>query len=519
MNQGNHAPRHVGFVRIVAILAVLLFVGPASANHQVAALVDPIVEAAESDACTFGGVSLTIACPTWTDAYNGQGSGTDYALKGVLSADGSRYFVVANSQASASRNDLVTTAYDTSTGDRVWSARHDGGANAYARNVALSPDESLVYALTMVQRSQGGWDIQIVAYDPATGAHQWTATYVGPNTSWHYTSMAGLAFSPDGTRIYLAGQSIYANGTGQAIDAIVLVYDALTGASVSARVYEGVQDFVTSFALSPDGTRLYLTGSKYLWTPSTPFDRDWTMASIDTASGDVIWNQTYDAAGLYQVDQGVALALSSDGSTIYVTGQSYGAGTSEDILTIAYDAATGATRWISRFDGTGHDVDRPTAIALSPDGSRVFVTGSSVGWLTGVGYVTLAYDTNDGTQLWQERYDNSGSAHPDNAKAIALSPDGDTVVVTGGSSLGAAGEEMGVQTIAYDVQTGDVVWNARYFTRAPDAASITIDPTGTRAYVAGQSYSTTTGYDALVIGYDLPLVKILADTVNSIGGA
>ena len=46
---------------------------------------------------------------------------------------------------------------------------------------------------------------------------------------------------------------------------------------------------------------------------------------------------------------------------------------------MAYDAATGAKVWVSRYDGPAHGDDFATALGVSPDGSTVFVTGYSGG--------------------------------------------------------------------------------------------------------------------------------------------
>ena len=48
-----------------------------------------------------------------------------------------------------------------------------------------------------------------------------------------------------------------------------------------------------------------------------------------------------------------------------------------DFATVAYDAGTGTRAWTSRYAGPGGSYDRPSAMVVSPDGSKVFVTGES----------------------------------------------------------------------------------------------------------------------------------------------
>jgi hypothetical protein len=79
------------------------------------------------------------------------------------------------------------------------------------------------------------------------------------------------------------------------------------------------------------------------------------------------------------------IAILPDGGRVYVAGGSDG-----NFLTVAYNAAIGTPRWVETYDnGTGNSVDVASAVATSPDSSRVFVTGRSDG--IGPDYATVAY--------------------------------------------------------------------------------------------------------------------------------
>src|SRR5215468_9433729 len=97
-------------------------------------------------------------------------------------------------------------------------------------------------------------------------------------------------------------------------------------------------------------------------------------------------------------------------------------------------AATGAKLWVRRYSEPAGALNVSTAIAVSPDGSTVFVTG----W----NRVTVAYRAATGGLFWTARY--SGGT---NANAVVASPDGSKVFVTGYGNVG--GGQDTYTTVAY----------------------------------------------------------------------
>src|SRR5206468_10324660 len=121
-------------------------------------------------------------------------------------------------------------------------------------------------------------------------------------------------------------------------------------------------------------------------------------------------------------DHASSVAVSPDGSKVFVTGWSNGS-TGFDYATVAYDAETGDQLWATRYDGPDHASDSALDIKVSPDGSRVFVTGYSYATSTQTDYATIAYDAGSGTGLWTSRY-NGPANGDDYAFALDVSPDG-----------------------------------------------------------------------------------------------
>src|SRR5688572_6456491 len=65
-----------------------------------------------------------------------------------------------------------------------------------------------------------------------------------------------------------------------------------------------------------------------------------------------VWSAIYDHPGGHAttgIDFAFGAATSPDGHTVYVTGQSWDDTSNHyDVATLAYDAATGTQRWLSR---------------------------------------------------------------------------------------------------------------------------------------------------------------------------
>jgi hypothetical protein len=76
---------------------------------------------------------------------------------------------------------------------------------------------------------------------------------------------------------------------------------------------------------------------------------------------------------------------------VFVAGRSWGS-KNYDYATVAYDASTGSRLWLKRYEGPSDGADEANALELSPDGSALYVSGSSYGGKTTKDdYATVAY--------------------------------------------------------------------------------------------------------------------------------
>ena len=261
-------------------------------------------------------------------------------------------------------------------------------------------------------------------------------------------------------------------------------------------------------AVSPDGSKVFVSGSSEGSTSAN----DYATVAYDAASGRQLWAARYTGPGRDD-DVAGALTVSPDGTKVFVTGGSTGPTTGLDVVTVAYQAGTGAQLWSARYDGPGHGNEGGGSIAVDPSGEKVFVTGTS----EGAGemqktYATLGYDTSNGTQLWAERYDApTGRA---SAGSLALSPDGNMVYVTGWAE--AASGRKGYATVAYRASTGSQAWVATYGGSGGDneGRAVAVSPDGSRLYVIGSGASET-GLGYTTVAYAKSGTQLWARTYTS----
>ncbi len=433
----------------------------------------------------------------WTRRLNGPGHSWDTGKAVAATPDGSRVFVTG-SRGSNSTSNFLTVAHNA-TGAVVWTAQYDGtGRWDWASEIALSPDGSRVYVTGQSFNAAGNEDFATVAYDATTGAQLWARRYNGPGHS--YDEVTGIAASPDGTTVVVTGGSVGASGEQ---DFATVAYDTATGATSWARRYDGVAhgfDRAVAIAASADGSKVVVTGPS-LDGNGVPTSLYATVA-YSAVNGTTLWSKRFDS-GPDEADVPVSLGISPDGARVFVAGTSEGGPPGNEITTVAYDTATGGLAWSTHTPGTSSATSaRARLLAVSPDGTRVFVTGYVSSLPSGLDYVTTALDTASGGVAWTAQYD--GPQHRNDApSAIAVSPDGIRVFVTGWSD-GSLPGVSDYATVVYRATTGGVMWKKRYdgpshLGDVPAAVTVT----GTRAFVTGTSESRATPADVATLAYRL----------------
>jgi WD40 repeat protein len=432
----------------------------------------------------------------WVKRYNGPGDSDDGATSVAVSRDGSIVYVTGGSTGSTSGYDYTTVAYRASTGVKLWASRYNGPANGYdqATALGLSPDGSTVFVTGASLGSSTDLDYATVAYNALTGARLWAKRYHGSGDGVDYATALGV--SPDGSSVFVTG---YSPGSASGDDYATIAYRASTGATMWVRRYNGAgnsSDEARALGVSPDGSTVFVTGGSVGSTSGG----DYATIAYSASTGAKLWLKRYNGPGNYE-DHAHALGVSPSGSTLFVTGESIGSDGGFDYATVAYDASTGARMWVKRYDGTAKQDDYATALGVSPDGSRVFVTGYSIGTALRFDYATVAYSASSGARLWVKRYDGPGN-NTDDANALGVSPDGSMVFVTG-ASIGSTGL-VDYATVAYGALDGARAWVRRYdgLGKTNDYAyALAVSPSGSAVFVTGESTGSTPFFDYATLAY------------------
>lgn len=334
----------------------------------------------------------------------------------------------------------------------------------------------------------------------AAGEELWVERYQGPET--FADGAEAISISPDGKRIFVTGgvaelgaRQIVTDETTRDIATVAYSSD---GEQLWARVYEGPGglDHATGIVVSPDGRTVFVVGSSANEPTGIRISSAYVTLAYDTTSGEELWVRRYNPAG--GEDGARAVAVSPDGSSVFVTGASEGPDTGYDLTTVAYAIRDGKRLWVAREGGSG--TDGASSIAVTADGSRVIVGGRSSTKQREddrADHLTVSYALKSGRRVWMQRY-RKGDA----GNALVRAGSDGTVVMSGSVTFGDAG---GYTTVAYDAGTGHELW-ARRLRNAAGAAyveSLALDPRARRAFVTGWYERQGTGWDYRTVAYGL----------------
>ena len=229
----------------------------------------------------------------------------------------------------------------------------------------------------------------------------------------------GLTFNNDGTKMYISGAAsddVFQYSLSTEFDLSTASYDSVSFDMGGQDT--GVDEVVFNF----DGTKMYMLGfgsdAVYQYTLSTGFD-------ISTASYDSV---SFSVASQDTTPRG--LAFNASGTKMYVCGDGsnsiyqYSLSTGFDISTASYDSVSFSV--VSQDGG-------PSSIRFNPDGTKMFVLGTSTDSVhqyslsTGFDLTTASYDSVSFSVAAQESLPNGLAFKSDGSKMYVLGYSTDTI--------------------------------------------------------------------------------------------
>ena len=226
-------------------------------------------------------------------------------------------------------------AYDITTGNLITSFAPV--LNGQVLSVAASPDGSRLYVAGEFTSVNGITRNRVAAFNTATGA---LITSFNPNIATRVKAVVAT-----NSTVYVGGQFTAANGQGRNR---LAAYNATNGALLAWN--PGADYTVNALVLTPDQSKVIVGGAFQNVAGGAAYG----LAAVDATSGALLpWaaNQTVRNAGA----NAAILSLTSDGSNIFGTGYVFGAGGNLE-GTFSANPTTGAVNWVEDCHGDSYGV-------------------------------------------------------------------------------------------------------------------------------------------------------------------
>jgi hypothetical protein len=354
--------------------------------------------------------------------------------------------------------------------DTLWARHHQYAVsfpNQYmttTRTAAVDANGNL-YACAYGQYAAPGTDLIVVKYS-SSGELLWSAGLDVLGTEYAYA----LALGPDGS-VYVTGTSYVLLGGS---DLIVAKWSS-SGSLLWERRVQGdsVAAYNSGRAIAVLGDHVYVAGS--VTNQGTGYD--FAVLQLDASTGTPTWMRIVSRS-VQPVYSETANDIVSDGSSVYVCGQTYGDATRYDATVMRLDA-TGTIAWQRDYPTTGTGSEYLRALAVR--GGRVVATGQVTGSTGGTDVLTLSY-TTDGVFEWATTFNGPGWGS-DYGYDVRLDASGNTVVC--GTGSGSVSSD--ILTLKYG-PTGTQQWARLYDGGAGSDAGYTLDLDAANNVIVGGYY-------------------------------
>jgi hypothetical protein len=400
--------------------------------------------------------------------------------------DGTRLFLLDNAFNLIDFD--LSTAWNISTTSEISS--FSSTVDTVPRGMFMSTDGQNLYIV-------GIGEDRVYQFYLSTAWRFTQSTYLGSfSLSSQDNAPTAVFFKSDGTTMFMIGTGVdriheYSLSTAWDISTISFVKSSGTVAESAP----------TGIFFNPEGTTVYIIGGGldaiYTYIATTP----WDVATLKTKN-------FYRVAGLETTP--TAIHFKSDGSKMYVMGTSgddinqFNLSTPWDIQTATYE----------KIFSVATQETIANALFFSPDGTNMYVTGSS-GDDVNQYSLSTAWDVGTASYVRVFSVINQESA----PTALYFSPDGTRMYVTG-----TAGDDINQYDLLVPWNVGTAVY-VRVSPSGLDALPVGIffKPDGTRFYLYGYNsdiiwaYNLTTPWDLSTLVYYQQLsLKNLDESIQDI---
>jgi hypothetical protein len=427
----------------------------------------------------------------------------DRAAASATAPDGSTIVVVGASRSGGGgRPDYAIAAFATSDGGVEWSHGVGSVGRAdVATAVSVSPDGGTTAVTGLSHRRNGARIWRTIAYSTGTGARLWQSTFRVPDAKME--SPQGVWVGDD--EVLVVGNVQRKSSGPAAIPAVVVADDRSDGSERWMKVFQPHRypsatpgAIVHSSAYDPNHDALYLG----LQVDETATQNSMGVLAISADDGAKLWRSWFVSPTGEMGAHPTAMDVSADASTVYIGG-TFDCCSLRFVL--AFATSDGSLVWSSEVTANGRHGGLD-ALSASLDGSRIYGAGHRyVNDPTTYRTLTFRLDAADGASVWKSRFrpeqpDLIGTSH------LAVSPDGSAVYVTASTSPVFTDPEFSlgppdILTLAYDAASGHLLWSAVRGRSDSAEFPVSVDYASGHVVVCGTTAHRETHADLTCLAY------------------
>jgi hypothetical protein len=221
------------------------------------------------------------------------------------------------------------------------------------------------------QVASGSWEMYGVVYNAVDGDLELSGITVGFDVSTavysqsfsiaaQETAPEGLAFSTDGTKMFVTG------GTGDDVNeyALTIAFDVSTASFTDSFSVSAQESYPTALAFNTDGTKMFVLGSN-----GDDVNEYALSTGFDVSSASFVDSFSVSA----QETSPTGLAFNTNGTKMFVLGYA-GQDVNEYTLSIGFDVSTAS--FVDSFSVAAQE-SLPQGLSFSTDGTKMLIIGYS----------------------------------------------------------------------------------------------------------------------------------------------